>query len=145
MGDRGNIQIHQPEAREDIYLYTHWTGSYINEILALGLAKSKAVGRLGDPAYATRIIFDTLTNCEGEDTGYGISVGSPCDNEHDIPLVYWSDDFGKEPTVIYNGVEHTVDAYIAYWAGSPEHNEAVALWSQSKSFAGKLASMGGSL
>jgi hypothetical protein len=138
MGDRGNIQIHQPKAKEDIFLYTHWTGSYINPTLALGLAKAKASGRLNDPAYATRIIFDTLTNCEGQDTGYGISLGSPCDNEHDIPLVYWPDDWGKEPTIFLNGVESSVDEFIAYWGKGIE--EWLTDWVSLKTFAGQMAS-----
>lgn len=89
MGDRGNIGIRQPHEEATIFLYTHWGGSGICHILSEGLRKCKQEGRLDDPACATRIIFDTLTGLRGGSTGYGISVGSPCDNEHEIPFVVW--------------------------------------------------------
>lgn len=130
MGDRGNIGIHQPEAKENLYLYTHWSGSYIPETLALGLAKCKAEHRLGDPAYATRIIFDTLTGLEGGSTGYGIGVGSPCDNEHEIPMVYWSDDFGQEPVILYLDREWTPEKFIEAFGDNATENAGE--WSEAR-------------
>jgi len=139
MGDRGNIQISQPEAGSDLFLYTHWAGSYICPILAEGLARCKAVGRLTDPAYATRIIFDTLTGCEGTDTGFGISVETPCDNEHPIPNLYWGPTFGQLPVVFYNGGEFTVEAFIDAWGdGATERAEE---WANTKSFSAQVRAL----
>lgn len=112
MGDRGNIRIRQPHATDDLYLYTHWTGYRICQTLADGLRKCTEAGRLTDPAYATRIIFDTLTGLDGDVIGFGISVGSPCDNEYEIPYLRWSDDFGQPPLVTYNGNTYEVADFI---------------------------------
>lgn len=111
MGDRGNIGIRQPDEEAVIFLYTHWAGSAIPSILAEGLRLSKEAGRLDDPAYATRIIFDALTGLRGGSTGYGISVNSPCDNEHEIPYLIW-DSWGTPPKVHYGCGEFTIDSWI---------------------------------
>lgn len=111
MGSRGNIRIHQPRALDDLYLYTHWSGYRVWQILAEGLQRAKDAGRITDPSYATRIIFDTMTGREDDTTGYGIAVGRPDDNEYEIPLLSWPDDH-TEPVVVYFGVTYTVDDYI---------------------------------
>jgi len=111
MGDRGNIGIVQPHEETAIYLYTHWSGSGVCHYLAEGLRKCAEEGRLDDPAYATRIIFDTLTGLMGGSTGYGIAVGSPCDNEHEIPYVVWSG-HGTRPTIRYGCGEFTPEGWM---------------------------------
>lgn len=110
VGDRGNIGIRQPNEEVTLFLYTHWFGSGVCHTLAEGLRKCKNEGRLDDPAYATRIIFDTLTGCTGESTGYGIAVGSPCDNEHEIPIVVW-ENYGN-PTIHYGCGRFTPEGWI---------------------------------
>lgn len=93
MGDRGNIEIRQPrEGASPIFLYTHWRGSYVNEILADALVKAQKGGRLSDYTYCTRIIFQEMIDGDDTTTSYGISVGSVDDNEHNIPLVEWTKD-----------------------------------------------------
>lgn len=95
MGDRGNIVLHDGEAK--IYLYTHWTGSDIGEVLKFALIKGQ--GRWSDPPYLYRVIFQTLIGNDNDITGFGLST-TECDNEH--PLLHvnahveggkvWSDD-----------------------------------------------------
>jgi len=85
MGDRGNIVVRQAEDnKNDVWLYTHWSGSEIGEVVANALARKH---RWTDPSYLTRIIFDELTKGQqGEETGCGISCEMK-DNEHDILVV----------------------------------------------------------
>lgn len=83
MGDRGNIAVVQPDGGR-VYLYTHWDGSQIGAILQDALKKR---WRWDDPAYLTRIIYDTLVGpAFGQETGYGITT-TPPDNEHPILVV----------------------------------------------------------
>lgn len=112
MGDRGNIGIIQDQEQSTLYLYTHWSGSGICHTLARGLAKCREAGRLDDPAYATRIIFDELTALMGGSTGFGISIGFPPDNEHEIPYLVWGAPYGVLPIVRYGCGEFTVDAWL---------------------------------
>jgi hypothetical protein len=92
MGDRGHIGITQRVSETPIYFYTHWSGYQVCELLAQGLDKADKAGRLSDETYATRIIFDALTGCVGEETGYGIMIGEPAgDNQYPIPMVVWYD------------------------------------------------------
>ena len=75
MGDRGNILIH------GVYLYTHWNGSSIKEILQNVLRRKQ---RWDDTPYLTRMIFCEMVKEEiSEETGYGIST-EICDNQYNI-------------------------------------------------------------
>jgi hypothetical protein len=81
MGDRGNIAVKQRGDRGHVFLYSHWGGTELPQDLQKALARRQ---RWTDPAYLTRIIFDTMTEGQqGEETGYGISAGLS-DNEHVI-------------------------------------------------------------
>lgn len=116
MGSRGHIGIIHPNNATPIYLYTHWEGHNICPILAEGLAKAKSEGRLTDDSYATRIIFDTLTGCTGESTGYGILIGEPAgDNEYEIPTVIWQGGniWGSEPFVLYEDRRYSATDFIS--------------------------------
>jgi hypothetical protein len=84
MGDRGNIIVLPSRESAPVYLYTHWGGTGLPDVVSRALAKQ---WRWTDPSYLTRIIFDTLTEgSHGTETGYGIDteVG---DNEHDYLVV----------------------------------------------------------
>lgn len=71
MGDRGNVKL-QYESGADIYLYTHWTGSHLDGIVARALDRGR--NRWGDDAYLARIIFAELIRDDVlAETGYGIS------------------------------------------------------------------------
>jgi hypothetical protein len=84
MGDRGNIVVLMDTESAPVYLYTHWGGTELPEVVSAALAKR---WRWNDPAYLARILFDQLTeNVHGQETGFGIST-SPCDNEHDYIVV----------------------------------------------------------
>ncbi len=86
MGDRGNIVVKQSKKKDDcIFLYTHWTGGDLPEILQKALARSN--DRWEDPQYLTRIIFcDMVQGAERDTAGYGIGT-CLADNEHTILLV----------------------------------------------------------
>lgn len=76
MGDRGNIKVGK------VYLYTHWGGSEIKNILKTALIRGKE--RWNDESYLTRIIFCEMIKSDVMGTtGYGIST-EVIDNEHDI-------------------------------------------------------------
>lgn len=79
MGDRGNIVI--KEGRNQVWLYTHWSGSDIEDTLKSAL--SKAPDRRADAPYLARIVFQELVGDDHGTTGYGIS-GSIGDNEHPV-------------------------------------------------------------
>lgn len=71
MGDRGNIIV---EDDGKIYLYTHYSGSDLPQIVARGLERGK--NRWDDGPYLTRILFCELLpqdEWNGE-IGYGIST-----------------------------------------------------------------------
>ena len=86
MGMRGNIQIKQPYSEESIFLYTHWRGHHIKEIL--GDAIVKAGNRRNDPSYFTRILFQEMINGDESTNGFGISIGQIEDNEYLVPVSY---------------------------------------------------------
>ena len=88
MGMRGNIQIDQPMTPQcPVFLYTHWRGDQVNEILANAIAT--AGGRCSDPSYFTRIVFQEMIGDDKSTSSFGISVGMPDDNEYPIPRVFW--------------------------------------------------------
>ena len=71
MGDRANVLIKSKET-VGIYLYTHWEGYRLPQIVQNALKKHK---RWDDEPYLTRIIFcEMVKGYENELTGFGISV-----------------------------------------------------------------------
>jgi hypothetical protein len=69
MGDRGTIEVKDNGGR--VYLYTHWTGSDLEDTLRRAMVKR---WRWGDGPYLTRIIFcEMVKGEEGGETGFGIS------------------------------------------------------------------------
>lgn len=87
MGDRGNIffvdQRDEDEGTcEGIYMYAHWAGYDLPQILQDGLKRGE--NRWDDPQYLPRILFCEMVkdDIEGE-RGYGLSTVL-CDNEHAI-------------------------------------------------------------
>jgi hypothetical protein len=93
MGDRGNIYVQMSENNGDdgVYLYTHWCGSCVKDIVYNALQRRQ---RWDDPAYLTRILFCEMLRMGGlnivetvmSEIGFGIStyIG---ENSHDIIFV----------------------------------------------------------
>lgn len=86
MGDRGNIVIRAdwPDdlgEHEAVFLYGHWSGHDMPELLRRALAKRE---RWTDESYLARIIFDeVIGEHQGSGTGFGISTRLT-DNEYDL-------------------------------------------------------------
>ena len=86
MGDRANIRIIQRQGglnhdEEAIYLYTHWGGEELPQVLARALAQHEC---WADEVYLARIIFcEMIKGQEAEARGFGISTYIT-DNEHPI-------------------------------------------------------------
>ncbi len=75
MGTRSQVQM----LHEGIFLYQHWDGYCLPEIVQEALKKKM---RWDDPEYLTRIIFSTMIKDHIEDeTGYGISTSQHGDIE----------------------------------------------------------------
>ena len=73
MGDRACVNIKSAAWVEDTYLYTHWRGSQLPEILKA--AMKRGILRWRDPVYLARIIFcEMVKGQEMEITGFGIST-----------------------------------------------------------------------
>ena len=91
MGDRGNVYI-LDDLKEDtpgVYLYSHWGGYELPQMVARALVRADAdrQNRWDDAPYLTRIIFcEMVKGYEEETTGFGISARR-CDNEYPIVVV----------------------------------------------------------
>lgn len=83
MGDRAEIAVRSDD--ETVYLYSHWDGNSLINVLRAALVRGKS--RWDDPPYLTRIIFcemvkDEISGLEG----YGI-WSSHQESEHGLYLV----------------------------------------------------------
>lgn len=84
MGDRANCIVYGRDDDAPVWLYTHWAGTELLETVQTAIKRRE---RWDDPAYLTRIIFDTMTQGQqGGETGYGISTTEQ-DNGHDFVVV----------------------------------------------------------
>ena len=87
MGCRGNILVKDSTSKESkgVYLYTHWRGNQVKQILQAALKKYP--NRWDDEPYLCRIIFSEMIkdDVNGE-TGFGISTYLT-DNENSIVTV----------------------------------------------------------
>ena len=84
MGDRANVRIRYEDG-QDIYFYTHWSGTEMPGTVAASLARGRS--RWDDESYLARILFcDLVKGDELGLTGFGIApyIG---DNEHPILTV----------------------------------------------------------
>jgi hypothetical protein len=79
MGDRANIEVR--DGKDSVYLYSHWTGSQMPEILRRALHRGEE--RWQQASYLTRIIFcEMVAGYEMELTGFGISVTEVWASKH---------------------------------------------------------------
>ena len=84
MGDRGNIVLNYGSERF-VYLYTHWHGSHLREILRAALSRGRS--RWGDASYLARVVFSEMIRDDVLGvTGFGLSPHLT-DNEHDLLVV----------------------------------------------------------
>ncbi len=131
MGDRANVVVKQPQRLDCIYLYTHWFGSELPEIVRMALASPEGRGRWNDHAYLARIVFCAITReaetAGNRETGYGIST-TPCDNDSYPFLVVDTETqtVSFEPSVdhtqthkAYSFLEYC-DQKKAHWPNHPE-------------------------
>ncbi len=95
MGDRANVVISSKplpagaslkQALDgNIVLYTHWKGYCLMQEVRNALVHAGNRIGLGDEAYSTRIIVSQIVGDQWNDeTGFGLSVGSLCDNSYPI-------------------------------------------------------------
>lgn len=90
MGDRGVIEIIDPQNDNKVCLYTHWSGSDLDATLAKALDRGRE--RWNDSSYLTRIIFNEMTKGFEMDTaGFGIYPGDGVDSGPDNPVItmFW--------------------------------------------------------
>ena len=71
MGDRGNIKI--TDGQSTVFLYTHWKGSALPNIVKRTMASQRARNRWGNGSYLARILFDDLLDGDRGESGAGIS------------------------------------------------------------------------
>lgn len=81
MGTRAQVKVVSKQFKTPIYLYQHYDGDYLFEIVKNAVGRGK--GRIGDPEYLTRIIFSEMIkdNVDGL-TGYGIGMEQHCDIDY---------------------------------------------------------------
>lgn len=94
MGDRCNIVVRngKPEGstladalKGAAVFYGHWSGHAMPTALARAIGRRQ---RWDDEGYLARIIFDEFTKGQqGQETGFGIYIGSLGDNEHPVMCV----------------------------------------------------------
>ena len=78
MGDRNNIKITYSTG-DSVYLYSHWGGSELQDIVANAVMTS---GRVTDESYFARVLFSRMVTSGGtrdidSETGYGIAPYPP--------------------------------------------------------------------
>jgi hypothetical protein len=110
MGARVNFVFKIQEDMPNLVLYSHWGETTWREDLAAAINSAMPRLKMGDIAYATRIIIDQLTK-DGRDseTGYGIYLNNSQD--------YW--DTSVEIDMINQKVNdeghwHSFDSFISY-------------------------------
>ena len=86
MGDRNNIKITYGTG-DSIYLYGHWIGNQVREIVANAV---EASNRVTDESYFARVLFCAMV-AESDDlrgeTGYGIAPYAP-DQDYSNKMIH---------------------------------------------------------
>jgi hypothetical protein len=93
MGDRNSIKITYSTG-DSVYLYGHWIGNEIHDIVRDAMESS---GRVSDESYFARVLFSRMIqrDIEGE-TGYGIA---PYMVDHDAGNMMVHIDYSNGGTV----------------------------------------------
>ena len=81
MGERGQILM----KNSNVYLYTHWSGHRLKEIIKEALSKK---WRWSDEEYLTRIIFEVMIDKErNTETGFGIGTVEHSDLNYPLVVI----------------------------------------------------------
>ena len=99
MGDRNNIKVTY-HTGDSVYLYSHWGGSGLGDIVQQALDTS---GRVHDESYFTRVLFSRMVADDiNGDTGYGIATYAP-DQDYGNKMIHidYSTKYGGAPQVDY--------------------------------------------
>lgn len=76
-------------ANQTLYLYAHWHGSALPDLLRAALLSPESRNRRGDPPYQARILTTQIIHAAKgtlEETGWGLSPYF-CDSEHPVLVV----------------------------------------------------------
>ena len=104
MGDRANFGIRQADGNT-IFVYGHWAGHQMLAKFAKAINRVVDAGRMGDNAYATRIIISDLIGEDwSQDYSWGITINTLADNEHKIPVF----DLANDTVTLYDADFRTV-------------------------------------
>lgn len=109
MGDRGNVCVSGTDTEGTVFLYTHWSGTELPEVVARALAYGQ---RWDDTSYLTRIIFEELTkDADSMFTGFGISSR---EGDWNHPTIWVCT---ERQTVYQKGVmpERSFTEYVLAW------------------------------
>jgi len=123
MGDRANIVV--KEGGGEVFLYTHWGGTELPDVLKVALEKR---WRWNDASYLARIIFcEMIKGQENHETGFGIST-SPPDNSYPYIVV----DVEQQEVRFENPELRSIvlarssfEEYIASSVGWPKEHEKI--------------------
>lgn len=90
----------------EIYFYTHWSGSDLPQILASALSRGRS--RWDDSSYLNRIIFSEMTKDEKWDelTGFGITSCGQIDSQTNLIVDH------KTQTVEYKNKKYPFEDFI---------------------------------
>jgi hypothetical protein len=111
MGARTNFTIVTTEdPNQNINLYSHWGGDSGVMDLAMALNKAMPRIRMGDTAYAARIIINALQEDHDSETGYGLYVGEV---NHEEQYEYKEVDLINN-TVTVGDLTKPIDKFISY-------------------------------
>lgn len=103
IGDRANFGIRQADGNT-IFVYGHWAGHQMLARFAKAIDRVVDAGRIGDDAYATRIIISDLIGDDwSQDLGWGITINTLADNEHKVPVY----DLTNDTVTLYDADWHT--------------------------------------
>lgn len=74
MGDRAHVYIHEG-ITPGVWIYTHWSGTELPDLVSKALASPSARARWGDTMYLTRIVTESLlAGASNAETGWGIGA-----------------------------------------------------------------------
>lgn len=122
MGDRANLAIKQGSSDEMIFLYTHWHGEELPELLRQALNSREARRIWDDEPYLARVLISRVIQDHTGELGWGLSLGLSDDNQGVAIVVDTKDQtvefkpIDREEWEIdehSQGVKFTFDAYCS--------------------------------